>query len=201
MVYNPDYSPRIVSEEEAVGFPTSAEVRQAVTHVQFYRDSEPVPLEDLALRYVSGAGFLGENEKTPLVIVAPEDIAVNLHPDSSGDRVIVSCDLPADMKSVALIFHSPPIISHDGALSSRSLREHDAISVTINDAPDANGAYHYLGQCVLTPDGDPISGIYLHPEYVLLFVGITGNVPGLHHRLLQGDLELGGAVVVNAPME
>ncbi|MBI4064759.1 hypothetical protein HY409_00110 [Candidatus Gottesmanbacteria bacterium] len=193
---------RIISPEEAKGFPSDAEIRAALANVQFFGDSGPISPEALRLHYVSGAGLPGVPERIPVIIVAPGDVV--LHAESSRNRIIVSDEDAMGFKTKVLSFHHGFAISSGGRLAAETISELGTTSITRNHDQDGDSraSFAYSDQCVLTPDGS----LYIGPgtpniAYVMMFVGMTGIVPGLHGPYDDKDLQLGGTVVVNAQME
>ncbi len=191
--------PYIIEEAEAEEFPSSGEVLATLSQVQFFRNSEAIGPEALALHFVSGFGPLFDSV-IPLVIIAPQDVPVALHTNSRGDQIVIPYDHGPNERSRIITFHHTDTISSHGLLLSNNTQWR-AIYVDRGFEHDGTGEGGSTNICVVYPDGkasdDQEKTV---PAYVIAFVGMDAMFFDLQST--QETYEnVGGVVVVDAPVE
>ena len=189
------------AEVQAEGFPSYQQVLVALSQLQFSPGFMPIgPEEALTPHFVLRARPPTMEETIPFVIFAPQDTQIALHESARKDRIVVPFMGTHDHGSFVLAINHRSVNAWAGKLQGDPSGS-NAIAMKHHINEDGTGGHSMMDICVVRPDGKLYNGRTQDIAFIAMFVGMDVSHPRLTSLTRGRPLNLGAAVVVNAPTE
>lgn len=196
--------PRIFQEAEAAiaeGFPSKEQVLVAVSQLQFFCESKPIDSGVLAHYFVTNTKPPTTGNTIPLVILAPPDTPIALHESTRRELIVVPVADSNGQTSHVLSFCHNSVRSQAGKLQGDA-SGWNAVVMKHHANANGTGGYSIMDVCVVNNSGGLYEGnTTLDNAFIVMFVGVDVSHPRLTSLSRAKPLNLGAAVVVNAPIE